>query len=125
MEFNIKEIEAEIKQAGELYEKALKSAENRTLPPEQAIEIRKLLEKVQHAIVKVFEVDDYTKTQHMRDFLFDYERAFDHKGTPDGTEHLNKAIKTSHLVLEDMKTEKKRRDDVGEVIEKRKEKGLQ
>ncbi len=125
MEFNVTDIEAEIKQAEKLYEKALKSAENRTLPPTTAMEIRKLLEKVQHTIVKVFELDDYTKTDHMREFLFDYERAFDHKGTPDGTEHLNKAIKMSNKVLEDMKKEKKRRDDVAEVIEKRKEKGLQ
>jgi len=121
MEFNIKDIKAEIQQAEEMFDKAMESAENKTLPPEEAIEIRKLLDKIHHELVKVYEIPDYTKTDHGRDFIFDYERAFQHKGTPDGTEHLKKAIKASKIVFKDLVAEKERRDDITEVIEKNKE----
>jgi cytochrome P450 len=89
------------------------------------MEIRKFLDKVHHELVKAYELPDYAQTDIMREFIFDYERAFQHKGTPDGTEHLRKAIKASSKVLEEMIAEKKRRDDIAKVIEKRKEKGLQ
>ena len=125
MEFNIKDIEAEINLAEKMFDKAMKSADNNTLQSEDAMKIRKLLDKVHHELVKVYEIPDYTKTDHGREFIFDFERAFQHKGTPDGTEHLKKAIKASKIVFKDLVDEKKRREGVGEVIEKRKEKGLQ
>lgn len=125
MEFNIKDVEAEIKQANDMFEKAVKSAKDKVIAPAKFQETIKLLEKIQHEIVRVFEVPDYEKTEHMREFLYNFEKAYEHKGTPGGTASLKKAIRYAHLALEDMKEEKKRRDVMTEVIKKRKQKGLQ
>lgn len=119
----MREIEADIKQARELFDKA-RSTDNKTLPAAKAEDIRKLLHKVHHELIKAYEIPDYTKTKHMREFIFDYERAYQHRGTPDGTEHLRKAIDASGQVLKDMIAEKERREKVDKAIKKRKEKNI-
>jgi len=76
------------------------------------------LDKIHHILAEVFDIPDFDHTQHMRDFIYNYERAHEHKGTPDEIASLKKTIKAAKLVLDDLKVEEEKRKVLAETEDK-------